>query len=740
MSASQAAIGSEHRNGPPDLTLELSRGEYRALDGLASCLQPFLAAVDWRGDARAIGEVVPHVAEKIDLVDFRNMLARLGFSPKSASVALDASLAAFAPCLIAPEGAPPIVALRADERQALIFDSADATYRKLDLRPTAGGRRHPAVFLGETSDEADNARSDRPWLAHVVGRFKRLILAALAMTFVMTVLSLVAPIGMMSIYVAVLPHDAGEMIPFIAAAVLACLLVEVGLRYLRTSLQAYIAGRIDYLISTAAFEQVIRMPSAMSAGATVGDQSARLQAFQSLRDVFVSPMTSLALELPFLPVYVIALAFIAGSVALVPVIALIAFSGLGFLFLSSIKRRSHDAGRLRAQRQAFLVEMLRQMGAIKQLGAEKIWQRRFRTLSGRAAGASFARAQAGFLIQDLSHMVMVAAGVATMALAVFNSIEGSVDPGVLIAVMALTWRSLSPIQGGLRLVISLERVWTAAKQINMLMRIPPEATGADSDLERRITEGAIRFQNVSMRYGRSPDPALLGVTVDIKPGELVAVVGGSGSGKSSLLKTILRIYDPQAGAIFIDDVDVRQASPGELRRSIGYVPQNPTMLYGTIAQNLRLYMPSASLDTLKDACAKVGILQSILELPEGFDSRFGDHTIRQLPPGFVNCLTLAGVLLRRPAVLLLDEAHDGLDTEMEAHFLKRIEAVRGQTTILMTTHRPSHMRMADRVVVLENGRVTANGPPGEAAPQPPAPPPMSKARPAVGQPAARAVV
>lgn len=716
MSAAANFASGQHQ-ARPDLTLLMSRGEYLGLDGLASCFAPFLAAIDWRGDTRAIAEAMPHFADTIDLVDFRNMLARLGLTPKTGRIAIDQSLEMFAPCVLLPDDGAPLVVVWARSGRAQVFDSGSKSTREIDLDAYADTHRHTAVFLGDPSERIEST-TGQPWLAGVLRRFKRLIALALFLTFWMSLLALVAPIGMMTLYVAVLPHDAGEMIPYIAAAVLICLLAEAGLRYLRSSLQAYVAGRVDYLVSTAAFEQVMRMPSAMTSGATIGDQSARLRAFQSLRDVFVSPMTSLALELPFLPIYVVALAILAGSVAVVPVVALIIYMALGLIFLRSVKRRSSAAAQRRAERQAFLVEMLRQMGTIKQLGAENRWQERFRTLSGQAASASFGAAQSGLLLQDLSHMVMVAAGISTMGLAVYNSIEGTMNPGALIAVMALTWRALSPIQGGLRLVMSLERVWEAGRQLNGLMRIPPEATGQDSNLERRISDGAIRFQNVSMRYGRSNDPALLGVNLNIKAGEFVAIVGGSGSGKSSLLKTLLRIYDPQSGAIFIDDVDIRQAAPAELRRSMGYVPQNPMLLYGTLAQNLRLFKPSASLDELKDACRDVGLLEAIENLPEGFDSRFGDQTIRRLPPGFVNCLTLAGVLLRQPAVLLLDEAHDGLDMETEKKFLECLERLRGKVTILLTTHRPSHKRLADRVVMLENGKVASNGPPEPAPPQP----------------------
>ena len=407
---------------------------------------------------------------------------------------------------------------------------------------------------------------------------------------------------------------------------------------------------------------------------------------------------------------------IAGSVAIVPIVSLLVYLAVGLLLLRGVKRKTDQAGRVRSDRHAFLVEMLRQMPSIKQLGAERIWQARFRSLSGRAAASSFDAARASFALQDLSHVVMVVSGVATMAVAVFHSIEGDLHAGVLIAVMALTWRVLSPIQGGLKFISSLEKVLLTAKQLNALMRMPLEPRAETSTLERRIVAGNVHCHNVSLRFGRATQAALLGVNFMLEAGEFAVLVGRSGSGKSSLIKSLLRMHDPQSGAVYIDDIDIRQVAPPELRRSIGYAPQYPKLMYGTLAQNLRLYEPAATQAELEAACERAGILETIQSLPEGFETRYGDQTISRLPTGFVNCLAVAAALLRRPALLLLDEAHDGLDEEMEAKFLKCIESLRGQTTILMVTHRPSHMRMADRVLMLEEGRLVHDGGPDEVGP------------------------
>lgn len=698
------------------LTANISQGGSTGLGGLAACIVPFLSAIDWRGDSREVAEALPHAALDIDLVDFRNVLARLGIEAHSAEMSLETACARFAPCVFIPRSGEPLVVMGACGADFWIFDSESEDYSDYVLRHAAGRRTGLAIFISHSlgGGDQDERQASAHWLSEVLYRFRKLVFAALALTFGMTLLSLIAPLGIMALYIAVLPRDAGIMIPYIAAAVIACLLAETGLRQVRARIQAHIAGRLDYLVATASFEHILRMPAALTTTATVGDQAARLKSFQSLREIFVSPMAAVVLEAPFLPLYVIVIAVIAGWVAVVPVAALLLYLGLGMALLRVLKRKTDVAGKLRSDRHAFLVEMLRQMPSIKQLGAESIWQERFRALSGRAAFASFEASRANFGLQDLSHIIMVVSGVATMSLSVYNVIEGTLHSGVLIAVMALTWRVLAPIQGGLRFISSIEKVLLTVRQLNGLMRIPLESASEASSLERRIVFGRVECHNVSMRFSRNTEAALLGVNFQIGAGEFIAVAGRSGSGKSSLLKILLRLHDPQTGSVLIDGVDIRQVAPPELRRSIGYAPQYPKLMYGTLAQNLRLYEPAATTKEIEEVCDQLGILDIIRALPEGFDTRFGDQTTDRLPPGFINCFAIAATLLRRPAVLLLDEAHDGLDGEMEAKFLACIERLRGKTTIIMVTHRPSHMRLADRVLLLEAGRIVDSGPPADA--------------------------
>ncbi|MGZ0245259.1 MAG: ATP-binding cassette domain-containing protein, partial [Alphaproteobacteria bacterium] len=229
--------------------------------------------------------------------------------------------------------------------------------------------------------------------------------------------------------------------------------------------------------------------------------------------------------------------------------------------------------------------------------------------------------------------------------------------------------------------------------------------------------GRRAFPRISLRYLPRHEPALMGVSFTAAPGEIIALAGSSGSGKSSLLRVALRLYEPQSGAVTLDGIDTRQIDPAELRRAMAYVSQETQVLYGTIAQNLRFGNFSASASDLQEACRIAGVLEEIEKLPEGFETRIGDNLSSSLPAGFHQRLALARAYLSTAPILLLDEAANALDDAGDAKFREALAAMRGKRTILLATHRPSHMRLADRVVVLSDGEVVAEGTPDDIVPQ-----------------------
>jgi len=224
----------------------------------------------------------------------------------------------------------------------------------------------------------------------------------------------------------------------------------------------------------------------------------------------------------------------------------------------------------------------------------------------------------------------------------------------------------------------------------------------------------IKLDRVSFRYGPEHDPVLLGVAFEAKQGETVAIVGFTGSGKSTLLKLIAGMYKPQAGSLLMNNQDIRQLNVMELRRSVAYVPQEVQMFHGTIAQNMRLNNGLASDADLEEAATNAGVLEDIMKMPDGFNSRIGDGSKNKYPPGFLRSIAIARALVSPAKIILLDEPGTSLDFESDQRLMKQISKLKGERTIIIVSHRPSHIRLADKAVMLDNGSVSFVGDPTEA--------------------------
>ncbi len=684
-------------------------GDFRAASPLAACLMPLLTALKWRGSPRDIAEALPHVADTLDLVDLRNVLATLGYDShgeRTTPRALDARLL---PCLFIPDRGGALVLV---ERRNANYRAFDGTANEeLTLAPS--NCRGTAYYFTDTSvaDSFAVDQSTGSWFAGIANRFRPTVYWLLCMTLMLNLLALAVPLFIMIVYDKVIGAHSVAALPYLAGGIIAAMVCDIGLRMIRARVIGGIAGRLDFILGAEAFGRILSLPPASTERATIGAQVSRLREFESVREFFSGPLANVALELPFAPLFLAVIAVLAGPVALVPACMIGAFALFGWFWLPGLRDAVAAASRARAERQSFLVESLSHLRTVKTAAAEPIWSDRFRVLSARAVTANLATARRSVILQTVAHMLMVLAGVAVLGWGTLRVLDGVMSMGALIATMALVWRVLAPLQAGFLAFSRLEQVKLGIRQINQLMQLQPERTSGKSALLGRSFGGRVVFDRTSYRYAADADLALLGVTFSTQPGELVAITGRNGSGKSTLLKLVAGLYHPQGGTVTIDGLDLRQVDPMELRRSIAYVPQSPSLFHGTIAQNLRLADPTASDEQLMSAVAEAGLMHTILDLPDGFDTRVGDNA--PLPYGFAQRLIIARALIRQAPILLLDEPATSLDEDGDRALMDLLERQKGRATIFMVSHRPSHIRLADNVIVLTNGIVQFDGRPDE---------------------------
>lgn len=677
-------------------------GDFQALSPFAACLMPLLAALGWRGDPRHVVEALPHFAPYLDLDGLRNVLAELTFisRPQSKKIAdLDPRLL---PCLHVDDAGNPRVVIEKVDGRYRVYDGRAAEERLIHGRETVG----TAYLIEIVEPGKDEAGAPPSFMGSIARRFLPVAWQLALITLLTDTLTLVFPLFSLAIYDKVIGHDARELLLYLLGGVALAIFFDMALRVVRSRLLAYVGARIERLVAVAVLRQLMRLPIGFTEAAPIGAQLARLKEFDSIREFFTGPLAGVALDLPFLFVFLIVIAMLGGPLVFVPLALGLLVLLLGAAVTPAQKDTIQRASRARAQRHGLMVEIVSNLRAIKSIGGGEIWLERFRALSAASAVEGFKSQQVTNLTQTLSQGLMMAAGMLVLVIGSIRIMDGDMTVGALVATMALTWRVLAPLQLGLVTLQRVEQIRLGIAQIDMLLKLKPELQerGAGSVVQR-VFRGAIALNRVSLRYRQDAEPALLGIDLAVKPGEMVGLAGSSGAGKSTALKVVAGLYQPQAGSVTLDGLDIRQMTPAELRLAVTYAPQNRHLFHGTIAQNLRLAASTASEEDLRRALDEAGALDDVLGLRDGLDTGLGDLATMGMPAGLLQRIALARIYLRPSAVLLLDEPGQWLDEAGDAALMRALRARKGKQTIIMVTHRPSHLAICDRVVVLDGGRI-----------------------------------
>lgn len=708
-SHAQAALTNEERkNAVAEQGAPFS--SFRSISDFAACLMPLLDALGFKGTGRRIAEALPHFADTLDLVGFRNVMANLNYTSRPLDVILNKLDDRLMPCLFVPfdgTGAKILIGYQ-ENGELLWFNGATILEESVQATALSG-----TAYFFSLVEEADTRSMQRGWVRSIAERFRSLIWQTISMTCMVYIISLCTPLFIMSIYDKVIASAALDTLVYISIGAVIALGADMALRTIRSRVMGYVGARLDNIIGVAIFEHILHLPTALTERATIGAQVARIKDFESVREFFAGPMAMMFIEFPFVLILVLAIAILSGWLFLIPIAMTLIFAALAAFMTPMVRARVAESGQAASKRQEFLVEMVSNMRALKYTAAGTTWLQRYREMSAALAMCNFKTAMISALVNTIGHVIMMLAGVAVMAAGVILVLNQTMTVGALVAVMMLVWRVLAPIQAAFVTLGRLEQMRNSIKQIDNLMRIKAEREPRASVAPLKHIEGKVSFSRVSLRYTADGDPALVGVSFDANPGELVAIIGRNGAGKSTLLKLINGLYVPQAGNIRIDGIDIRQMDPFELRHATAYVPQESKMFFGTISQNLRLAVPTATEDDIIEAAKKANAYADIMALPEGFNTRVGDSRSGAVPVGLQQRIILARAYIRRAPVMMFDEVVDQLDNQGDKAFVEMLKEMRGHTTVFLVTHRPSHMRQADRLIVLESGQMLFNGPPEE---------------------------
>jgi len=507
-----------------------------------------------------------------------------------------------------------------------------------------------------------------------------------------------------------------RIIPNSAIASLYALLIGVSIvfasDFVIRSLRAYfldVAGsRADLEIADAVFDQVIDLDMRARRGPS-GSLASILKEFETIRDFFTSATLTTLIDIPFALLFIVVLYWIGGPMAWVPVIAWPLMIGVGLVLQPTMKRQSQLSHEDSQHKQGVLVETLNGLESIKALGAGAVMRRRWQEAVAHQARIGLQSRLLTTLAANWSNLVFMVSQVAVVTVGVFLAVEGKIGSGAVVAGSILCGRAIQPLAQLAQLLGRLNQSLASYDALSRIMALPREHPAGQERLAHDRLRGSIELRDVSFSYPGQTLPILEKVSLRIEAGERVAVIGRVGSGKTTLVKMLLGLYQPSSGAVMVGGSDVRQIDPADLRRNVGSVLQDVWLMSGTLRQNIALGADRPSDAQVLAASELAGVHEFAVLHPDGYQLRLGEGG-EGLSGGQRQAVGLARALIGDPPILLFDEPTSAMDPTAERLLLQRLKpAVQGKTLVLVT-HKPSMLDLVDRVIVLERGRIIAQGP------------------------------
>jgi ATP-binding cassette subfamily C protein LapB len=547
------------------------------------------------------------------------------------------------------------------------------------------------------------------WFWSTVVRLWPTYVQILIAALIVNILALAAPLFIMNVYDRVLPNQAIVTLWVLAAGMGLALTFDFLLKMLRGVLIDAAGRRADVLLASRIFEQILNI-KLEERPETAGAFASHIDQFEIVREFFTSNTLSTIIDILFLGLFFAVIYYIAGPLVWVPIVAVTIVVLFGIIIQFPLYRAVKETQLESAHRHSLLVEVLSTLETVKSVRAESQMQSQWERFCGRTSRTTEKVkfwSSTGVNVTSLVQQ-MVTVGVVVGGVHLFT--EGDISMGAIIATVILAGRAVGPLGQFALTMARCQQAVTALRSLNRIMKRPVERSTEAHFLDHQIKAGKIQFDHVSFEYPNSQVLALNDFSFTIEPGERVGLIGRIGSGKSTVGRLLSRLYTAQQGTVLIDDVDIRQYHPHEVRRAVAFVIQDADLFYGTVRENIVIGVPHVDDETMLRASRLAGVDAFVRRHPLGYDLPVGERG-QNLSGGQRQAIALARAFLFEPPIMFLDEPSSSMDMATEQQMIRLIkQALKSEQTLLVATHRNSMLDLVDRLIVLENGRVVADGP------------------------------
>lgn len=551
-------------------------------------------------------------------------------------------------------------------------------------------------------------RFDITWFLGAVHKYRRLLSEVLLASFFLQLFALVSPLFFQVVVDKVLVHRSLSTLEVLAVGLVAIALFETILGVLRTYLFSHTTNRIDVELGARLFRHLLGLPIGYFQARRVGDSVARVRELENIRNFLTSSGLTLVIDLFFTSIFIAVLFYYSPLLTWIVLGSFPFYIGISAAATPLFQRRLDEKFKRGAENQAFLVESVSGIETLKAMAVEPQMQRRWEEQLAGYVAASFRVTSLGNVASETVQFVSKLASAAILFFGAKLVIGGELSVGELIAFNLLAGRVSAPV---LRLAQTWQDFHQARLSVDRLgdiLNTAPEPVYNPGKMALAAVSGDISFENVSFRYRIDGPEILHNINLEVPAGQVVGIVGTSGSGKSTLAKLVQRLYLPESGRVLIDGVDIAQVDPARLRRQIGVVLQDSTLFNCSIRDNIALVDPAIPAENIMAAATLAGAHDFIIKLPEGYDTIVGERG-STLSGGQRQRIAIARALIADPRILIFDEATSALDYESESIVQKNMAQMARGRTVIIIAHRLSALRLADRVITIEHGRLIEDG-------------------------------
>ncbi|WP_417830695.1 ATP-binding cassette domain-containing protein [Terasakiella sp.] len=552
-----------------------------------------------------------------------------------------------------------------------------------------------------------NRKADKSidWLAKL-GKNSKVpfgMMDILLASFFINILSLAMPLSLLQIYDRILPNNSLNTLALLVSGIALALLMEAALRVGRSYLSGWVGARFEHMAGCAAIERLLSTSVNEFEKDGSGVHLERISSLGTLKEFYAGQAIMTLFDLPFSIIFLALISYLAGALVFVPILLITFFALMAWRI--GIKLRKAISERMVAdeRRFNFIIEVLTGIHTLKSMAMETQMLRRYERLQESCAKTDYevtrqssSAMSLGALYSQLTMFAVVGAGSTFV-------IDGQLTVGGLAACTMLSGRAMQPLQRAVGIWSRFQSIQLAREKLREIFELQPETQGALPTVDSTYS-GRIELHNVGLKFGDDEQTVFANVNLKVEPGEIIGISGGNASGKSSLLYLMMGAMRTSEGQVLIDGQDINELEPNSVRRKIAYLPQHGVLFNGTILENLTMFKPELEEKALRIA-RLLGLDDVVARMPLGYDTSVGNGAYDTLPRGIKQRIAIARALMSDPVVLLFDEANAAMDSAGDKVLTEFLEQARGKRTLILVSHRPSVLRMADAIYDLQDGHL-----------------------------------